>query len=221
MIVAHSRMPLRDFMKLNHLDDLDDHQAATLMRIIHVLVLHHDGQKRQSGEDYDEHLMATYLVIKELGFPFYIQAAALLHDSIEDCVLIDYNFLQANFKPPEIADLVRGITKYNPKTYFDQMRRDITILGHWEILPLKGSDRLHNLATVNGFTDIDRRVRFCEETLGPLCGLYHDCRSYVPTEYSAAVDELYNSVMVLAKSRRDENLAAKKLTMADLMSASP
>ncbi len=207
-------MPLRDFVKQNHLDELDDQQAATLMRIIHVLIVHHDGQKRATGEDYDEHLMATYLVVKSLGFPFYLQAAALLHDSIEDCILIDYDFLRQNYRPSLIAELVRGVTKYNAATYFDQMRHEVIVLGHWEVLPLKLGDRLHNVETVNGFKDITRRVRFCEETLGPLKNLYQDCRNHVPAQYLSACDELYESVMALATARLQENLARTNLTLA-------
>lgn len=214
MVVAPSRMPLRDFVKQNHLDELDDQQAATLMRIIHVLIVHHDGQKRATGEDYDEHLMAAYLVVKSLGFPFYLQAAALLHDSIEDCVLIDYEFLRRNYKPPIIAELVRGVTKYNAATYFDQMRHEAVVLGHWEVMPLKFGERLHNVETVDGFADIARRVRFCEETLGPLNNLYQDCRNHVPANYLPACDELYESVMALATTRLQENLARTNLTLA-------
>lgn len=229
MVIAPIRMTLREFIML-HQDHLSDSEKLFLHDFVHIINVCHNGQKRLTGEDYEEHLYSTYSVLRTLEFPFLLQIGGLGHDLFEDTPITYDNLSgmlnERYLKDPSLdarplADQIRAVTKYNPPAYYGQMNHSVVTLGIWGTIPLKFSDRYHNLLTVNGFPDIDRRLHFCEETLGPLDGLYHDCRRYIPDEYVPACDELYESVMALAKTKLDENLAARNPTMADLMSASP
>ena len=222
MAVAPSRITLRDFIML-HQDHLSDCMKLLHHDFVHIINVCHNGQKRLTGEDYEEHLYSAYHILRTLGFPFLIQIGGLGHDLFENTP-INYEDLSKmlgdryrkdpSFDARPLADLIRAVTKYNAETYFEQMKYSVVSLGIWGTIPLKFSDRLHNLATVDGFTDIDRRINFCKETLGPLDDLYRNCRRYLPTQYLSACDELYESVMALATTKLEESKAAKNLTLA-------
>ena len=56
-----------------------------LLDVFHFAKTAHDGQKRKyTGEDYIVHPMAVSKLVKEHGGSKVQQAAALLHDVVED-----------------------------------------------------------------------------------------------------------------------------------------
>jgi len=80
-----------------------------LLDVFHFARTAHDGQKRKyTGEDYIVHPMAVSKLVKEHGGSKVQQAAALLHDVVEDTqyTLADIN---ANFGH-EVATLVQWLT---------------------------------------------------------------------------------------------------------------
>ena len=80
-----------------------------LLDVFHFAHTAHDGQKRKyTGEDYIVHPMAVSKLVKEHGGSKVQQAAALLHDVVEDTqyTLADIN---ANFGH-EVATLVQWLT---------------------------------------------------------------------------------------------------------------
>lgn len=80
-----------------------------LLDVFHFAHTAHDGQKRKyTGEDYIVHPMAVSKLVKEHGGSKVQQAAALLHDVVEDTqyTLAD---IHANFGH-EVATLVQWLT---------------------------------------------------------------------------------------------------------------
>ena len=80
-----------------------------LLDVFHFAQMAHEGQKRKyTGEDYIVHPMAVSKLVKEHGGSKVQQAAALLHDVVEDTqyTLADIN---ANFGH-ELTTLVQWLT---------------------------------------------------------------------------------------------------------------
>ena len=70
----------------------------------------HKGQTRKSGEDYLTHPLAVACILAdELRMDVDTLATALLHDTMEDC-LVTREEIVAMFNPT-VADLVEGVTK--------------------------------------------------------------------------------------------------------------
>jgi len=199
-------MTLIELVKLDQ-DMLTRAQREMLYLAEHFMTKYHDGQVRATGEPYHEHLIKSYFVIRQLGLPFPTQPATLMHDSVEDCKEITYAFLLRHFRPRRIADLVNAVTKYDENSYFPQMEQAVYKRHLWETIFIKNSDRLDNVNTVDGFTDIARRIRFLEETLGPLADLNSVCRPSIPQRFLFAFDELTESVLTLAQDKLSSNLA--------------
>ena len=73
----------------------------------------HDGQMRKYvGEAYIEHPRRVALAVQELGLPDHAVAAALLHDTVEDCDVTRED-IRANFGD-DVAHLVHLLTDDEP-----------------------------------------------------------------------------------------------------------
>lgn len=69
----------------------------------------HEGQKRDSGDDFFEHPKAVGLILAELKLDIDTIVAGLLHDVVEDCgVSIDE--IKEKFGA-DVARIVSGVTK--------------------------------------------------------------------------------------------------------------
>ena len=80
-----------------------------LREVLEFAKVAHEGQKRKyTGEDYIVHPIAVASIVEEYGGSVQMQAAALLHDVVEDTqyTLADIN---ANFGH-EVATLVQWLT---------------------------------------------------------------------------------------------------------------
>lgn len=129
----------------------------------------HGNQKRESGENYTDHLLNTAytLVQMKLGTPSII--AALLHDIVDDT-----NTTLEEIKKEfgnEVASLVEGVSKLgkikyqgierhveNLRKMFLAMAKDI------RIIVIKLADRLHNMETL-GVLPPRKQKRIALETL--------------------------------------------------------
>ena len=69
----------------------------------------HEGQKRQSGEDYIVHPLSVAFILSEMKADSDTICAALLHDTIEDTIMSKEKI--AVMFNETIADLVDGVTK--------------------------------------------------------------------------------------------------------------
>ena len=128
----------------------------------------HEGQKRDNGEPFFNHPLATAELLNEWHLDETTIAAGLLHD-----VLAKGNTKIERIKKEfgdEIAFLVEGMMKLAPVRYkntvtkIENLRKMILALsGALRIIFIKLANRLHNLKTIEGIPE-DQRESFAEET---------------------------------------------------------
>lgn len=138
----------------------------------------HQGQYRESGEEYIEHPLAVAAILAGLELDSASVAAALLHDVVEDTPA-RLEDIEKEFGS-EIALLVDGVTKLGRLEYRSQeeeqaenlrkmflaMARDI------RVIIIKLADRLHNMRTLHHLTS-SRQVQIANETLDIFAPLAH------------------------------------------------
>ena len=147
-------------------------------------VLAHDGQLRESGEDYIQHSLNVAFSLAQLGLDAATISAGLLHDVVEDSdvTLAD---LDKEFGS-EISRLVAGMTKLSDLDETmgkpqDRSERDaenlrkmlLAMVDDPRVILIRLADRLHNMRTLKAIEDLDRRKRIAQETLdifAPLAG---------------------------------------------------
>ncbi len=129
----------------------------------------HRGQVRASGEPYLNHLVETALLVCQLKLDIPSVTAALLHDTIEDCV-VDREQLQERFGK-EVADIVEGVSKLT-RIEFDSAEEKqaenfrkmlVAMAKDIRVILVKLCDRLHNMRTLN-FLSEEKRRRIARET---------------------------------------------------------
>ena len=139
----------------------------------------HAGQKRKSGEDYIIHPQYVASILTEIMIDPPTIAAALLHDTVEDCEGITPDVIRQEFGD-EIAWLVDGVTKLNKLDFADReecqaeslrkmflaMSKDI------RVVLIKLADRLHNMRTLH-FQTPERQAAIARETLDIYAPLAH------------------------------------------------
>ena len=131
---------------------------------------YHEGQKRESGEDYIIHPLYVAYILSTMHADANTICAALLHDVIED-TKATYDDIKNKFGS-EIAFLVDGVTKlthlnFNSKDEFlaTNIRRIIvSITEDARIVIIKLVDRLHNMKTIEYKKD-DRGKEIALQTL--------------------------------------------------------
>jgi (p)ppGpp synthase/HD superfamily hydrolase len=94
---------------------------AMLERAIEVAVVAHSGQVDKNGEAYILHPLRVMLAVREHGGSIEQQAAAVLHDVIEDCDVPEH-YLTRRF-PAAVWDLVDALTHQDGEEYPAFIRR--------------------------------------------------------------------------------------------------
>lgn len=130
----------------------------------------HEGQKRQSGEDYIIHPLTVAFILSEMKADADTICAALLHDTIEDTSATREK-LEVLFNP-DIAILVEGVTKISKMNFSSReeqvatnTRKIITSLDEdVRIVIIKLADRLHNMRTL-GFKSEFKQKENALETM--------------------------------------------------------
>ena len=115
----------------------------------------HQGQKRQSGEDYITHPLNVAYILAEMKADKDTICAALLHDVLEDTKTTKEEIAE-NFNVT-IANLVDGVTKISKMNFsskeaqnYANTRKIITgITEDVRIIIIKLADRLHNMRTLD------------------------------------------------------------------------
>ncbi len=134
----------------------------------------HRDQKRRSGEDYITHPVAVAEILADLGMTSATLAAALLHDTVEDCGY-SLDALREDFGD-EIALLVDGVTKLDKVTYGDATAAEtvrkmvVAMARDIRVLVIKLTDRLHNMRTLRYLPDAkqEKKARETLEIYAPL-----------------------------------------------------
>mgnify|MGYP003762297531 FL=1 len=154
---------------LHYFPNLADDQTLLLEQAWHLAYDLHAGQKRKSGQPYFIHPLAVAEILAQKFTDPVLTAAALLHDTVEDCkdCLMGDIYLQFG---PEVGFLVDAVTKNRGSFYCQgqEFADDIERLlwaGGQDVrcLLLKIVDRQHNLSTINNLAS-NRQVRMAFET---------------------------------------------------------
>ena len=138
----------------------------------------HFGQKRISGDDYILHPLNVALILTEVSADAPCMAAALLHDTIEDCDVTKEEI--EKLFGSEIALLVDGVTKINRINFTSDSEASAAyqrkiLVGLSEdvrVIIIKLADRLHNMRTINVLSE-EKQKRKAKETLEILTPVAH------------------------------------------------
>ena len=136
----------------------------------------HRDQLRKSGEPYITHPVAVAGILADLGMPPAPLAAALLHDTVEDCGY-SLDALREDFGD-EVAHLVDGVTKLDRVTYGDASAAEtvrkmvVAMARDIRVLVIKLADRLHNMRTMR-FLPEEKQQKKAKETLESYAPLAH------------------------------------------------
>jgi GTP diphosphokinase / guanosine-3',5'-bis(diphosphate) 3'-diphosphatase len=155
------------------------HSNVDLVRQGYALALiAHNGQKRQSGEDYIDHPVAVASILLDLRLDDESVAAALLHDVVEDTG-VPLEVIR-EFFGEQVAHMVDGVTKLSGlenKTKEELQAgsyRKLIIAAAEDprVFLIKLADRLHNMRTL-GATSEAKQQRIARETLDIYAPLAH------------------------------------------------
>jgi len=138
----------------------------------------HFGQKRLSGEDYIIHPLNVAYILADIHADSYTIAAALLHDTIEDCNATKEE-IEREFGS-EIASLVQSITKINKLNFntdsesmiANQRKILIGLTEDVRVIILKLADRLHNMRTLWAVPE-EKQKQKAKETLDIFTPIAH------------------------------------------------
>jgi (p)ppGpp synthase/HD superfamily hydrolase len=126
----------------------------------------HKGVSRKfSNVPYFEHVRKVFKLVKKVDTRETLGAAALLHDTLEDCPKVTYSILVENFGK-EVADIVKELT--SKEDLIDVMGKAEYLLDKMatmsdDSLTVKLCDRLQNLS--DHFSASDKfRKKYYEET---------------------------------------------------------
>ena len=150
--------------------------TRTIERAYEMAAHLHSGQTRRSGEPYITHPLAVATILAELGMTAPTLAAALLHDTVEDCGYA-LDALREDFGD-EIAQLVDGVTKldrvrYGEASAAETVRKMVVAMARdIRVLVIKLADRLHNMRTLRWMPE-DKQQQKARETLEIYAPLAH------------------------------------------------
>jgi len=130
----------------------------------------HKDQKRLTGEPYFNHVLFTAQKLAEVGMDAPTISAGFLHDTIEDDHLTE-DEVRKEFGE-EILFLIKGVTKLGKLRYRGLERHTeslrklfIATAQDVRVLVIRLADRLHNVITLDGHPNQEKRRRIALETL--------------------------------------------------------
>lgn len=138
----------------------------------------HQGQKRESGEEYIIHPLEVAQIVYDLGMDTTSIIAALLHDVVEDTET-EIEQIQKNFGK-EVAVLVDGVTKLSRLAFQNKQEQQMENLRKMflamtqdlRVIIIKLADRLHNMRTLKPLHE-ERQRFIARETLEIYAPLTH------------------------------------------------
>lgn len=155
---------------------LPDADLEMITKAYHFCKKCHEGQYRNSGEEYYIHPVNVAMILTDLNMDDTTIIAALLHDVIEDTD-ITYETLVAEFGE-EVANLVDGVTKLKKLKYkskqenqAENLRKMVLAMARdIRVVIIKLADRLHNMRTLEYMTEEKKKEKAIEtlEIYAPL-----------------------------------------------------
>ena len=195
----------------------------------------HGEQMRHSGDPYYAHPIEVAGILAGLHLDVASISTALLHDVLED-TQVTYDELAEEFSP-EIAELVRGVTKLgevelsanaskeraqaeNFQKFVLAMSKDV------RVLLVKMCDRLHNMRTLQYHPKASSRERIARETMeiyAPLArrvGVDRICSELEDLSFRHLNPSAFESITKRLETwRTDQKVAISEMSIAlrDLM----
>ena len=152
----------------------------------------HEGQRRNSGEPYFSHLLATAQNLADLHMDTASIVAGFLHDTLEDTDTKKEE-LEKEFGK-DVLFIVEGVTKISHMRYHgtdrhnESLRRLLLATSEdIRVLVVKLSDRLHNMRTLS-HVNKEKQRRIAAETL----------EIYAPIAYRLGIRKLSRELEDLA-----------------------
>lgn len=150
----------------------------TLLKTFTTAEKLHEGQLRNSGEEYITHPLSVALILTELEADLPSLQAALLHDTLEDTNLTPEG-LKEKFGM-EVLQLVQGVTKLSKLQFKSSKEQQLentrkmllAMANDIRVVLIKLADRLHNMRSLGVFRR-DKQERIAQETMEifvPLAG---------------------------------------------------
>ncbi|MFA5561885.1 MAG: bifunctional (p)ppGpp synthetase/guanosine-3',5'-bis(diphosphate) 3'-pyrophosphohydrolase [Eubacteriales bacterium] len=126
----------------------------------------HEGQRRDSGEDFIHHPIAVAEIVAELELDTDSICAALLHDTVEDGGEKTNLKEIAQLFGEDVAMLVDGLTKIvtlqiedKEEAHIENIRKMLLAMNKdIRVIFIKLCDRLHNMRTLSAKTEKSQRV---------------------------------------------------------------
>ena len=153
----------------------------------------HLGQMRKSGEPYITHPIAVAALCTEWKLDAQALAAALMHDSMEDCGVTKAELVE-KFGAP-VAELVDGLTKLEKLEFntreenqAESFRKMLLAMARdVRVILIKLADRTHNMRTM-GDMPRSKWGRISSETL----------EIYAPIAYRLGLNQIYRELQDLS-----------------------
>ncbi len=172
-----------DFLK--RLKEVDSRLNLTMISKAYDLAKKaHEGQKRESGEDYFVHLTEVAYIVATLKSDTVTVVSALLHDTLEDTKLKP-EVIEREFGK-EVLEIVQAVTKIqnikfaHEENVAENIRKVILATSKdFRVIVVKLADRLHNMRTLR-FTSKEKQRRIAKETL----------EIYVPIAYKLGMSRI-------------------------------
>lgn len=138
----------------------------------------HDGQLRNSGEEYVCHPLQVAVILVELGMDTETIIAAILHDVVEDTPM-ELADVKKSFGS-DVAALVDGVTKLTKLPFStkeeqqaENVRKMLLAMAQdIRVIIIKLADRLHNMRTIQFQPEQKRRDK-AKETMDIYAPLAH------------------------------------------------
>ena len=139
---------------------IDKEDTALKMKALDIAKKAHEGQLRDEGTPYIEHVLRVARMVREHGDDADV-IVALLHDVVEDSDLTVKD-LELEFGE-EIADAVGLLTKKKDLVFRDYME---ALAADSSALYVKLADRLDNIRSLEHCGKPEKVSRYLEETRG-------------------------------------------------------
>ncbi len=190
--------------------------------------LAHAEQIRKSGAPYFVHPCAVAATLADLMLDGATIAAALLHDTVEDCDAITVQAVEKKFGA-EVAMMVDGVTKLERLEFTskeeqqaESLRKMILAMSKdIRVVLIKLADRLDNMRTLK-YQKLERQVPIAKETLDIYAPLAHRLGVYTIKQELEDLSlryldpEGYQSLTQKVGMRRAEREDAIRMVMQQL-----
>ena len=153
---------------INLVREYNPSEVDTVTKAYNYAKIMHEGQYRESGEEYINHPVEVAYILAEMHADADTLCAGLLHDTIEDTKATKEEI--AHLFNPRVATLVDGVTKMSKLNFSSKSdevsantRKIITgITTDVRIIIVKLADRLHNMRTIEYKTPFKQKENALE-----------------------------------------------------------